>query len=374
MASTECEEFPMTMTSAERATIATRFDPRSNSLNALRLTMATLVIVSHSWVLSGQSDAPPGWGNQFIGDIAVDGFFAISGFLILASRLSCRSLGDFLWRRFLRIWPAFAVVLVVVAFVIAPLTAFVVGNGSYDPLSALTYVGKNIALWIFQPGIEATPVGIPEAGNWNAPLWTLAYEFACYIAIGLIVAVFPRRAIGPVLWIALAGAIGITILATWTTAPIPDPLVVLARLAGFFVSGSLLFHYRERMPSTWPVGMIAAIVCILLVVGQVFDVFGGPAFAVLLLWLGITLPLRKVGAVNDISYGMYIYAYPLQLVLAVLVGSALNEWLFAAISIAVTIPFAAASWFLVERPAMRLKRLTSGGRSSRDGAADAPAI
>jgi peptidoglycan/LPS O-acetylase OafA/YrhL len=359
---------------SDHATFAQRFDPRSNSLNAIRLAMATLVIVSHSWVLSTRHEAAPGWGNQYLGDIAVDGFFAISGFLILASRQASRSFGDYLWRRFLRIWPAFAVVLIVVAFGIAPFTALVLGNGTYDPLSALGYVVKNIGLLIFQPGIEATPVGIPEVGNWKGPLWTIAYEFACYLAIGLLVTIVPRRALGLALWVGLVGAVGVNVLATWTSAPIPDSLVALARLGAFFVAGSLLYHYRARVPATWPVGVAALAVVGALIVAQVFDVFGGPAFAVLLLWLGIVLPLRRVGAVNDISYGMYIYAFPLQLVLAVLVGSALNEWVFALISIAVTIPFAAASWFLVERPAMRLKRLTSGGRSSRDPLPETPAI
>lgn len=362
------------MADGDTTTIAARFDPRSNSLNALRLVMASLVIVSHSWVLSGASEAAPGWGDQYLGDIAVAGFFAISGFLILASRLSSKSLGDFLWRRFLRIWPAFAVVLVVVAVVVAPFTVFVLGNGSYDPASAATYVVKNLGLWIFQPGIEATPVGIAETGNWNAPLWTLSYEFLCYLLVGLIATFVPRRALAPVLWVALVGAIAIAGLDSVLTLPIPDPLAVLARLGSYFLAGSLLFLHRHRVPATWPVGVAALAVCIALIAVQAFDIFGGPSFAVLLLWLGIVLPLRRVGAVNDISYGMYIYAFPLQLILAILVGATWSPWLFALVSIAVTVPFAAASWFVVERPAMRLKRLTSGGRSSRDAVPEAPAI
>jgi peptidoglycan/LPS O-acetylase OafA/YrhL len=79
-----------------------------------------------------------------------------------------------------------------------------------------------------------------------------------------------------------------------------------------------------------------------------------------MLYLGVVLPFARVGAVNDVSYGMYIYAFPLQLVLAVIVGTTLPTWAFVLVSIAITAPFAAASWFLVEKPAMRLKRLTSG--------------
>jgi peptidoglycan/LPS O-acetylase OafA/YrhL len=340
-------------------TLLARFDPRRNSLNALRLVLASSVIVSHSWVLSGQFDRALGFGNQLLGDIAVDGFFAVSGFLILGSRLSSRSLADFFWRRFLRIWPAFAVVLLFVAVVVAPFTVYVLGNGVYEPFSAFTYVVKNLGLVIFQLGIDTTPFGIPEAGNWNAPLWTLSFEFACYIGVALLVTVFPRRLLGPALWVVLAGAIGVNILTVFVGLDLLDPIVVLARLGAFFASGSLLYAYRDRIPMSAPVGIAAGVVTAGLIVGQVFDVVGAPFFAVFLLWLGIVLPLQRVGARNDISYGMYIYAYPLQLVLAVVIGEALVAPLFAVVSIALTVPFAAASWFLVEKPAMRLKRLTA---------------
>ncbi|MEO8261761.1 MAG: acyltransferase [Pseudolysinimonas sp.] len=360
------------MTDAPARTLAGRFDPRSNSLNALRLVLASSVIVSHSWVLSGQSDRAPGWGNQLVGDIAVDGFFAVSGFLILGSRIASRSLVDFFWRRVLRIWPAFIVVLLFVAAIVAPVTALVLGSGTYDLGSGIGYVLKNAGLVVFQPGIENTPAGIPETGNWNAPLWTLAYEFGCYIAVALIVTVAPRPLLGAVLWVALAGAVAINVVTWLGLIDLPDPLVVFARLGAFFVSGSLLFAYRDRMPLGTVVGVVALAVTAGLLAAQVFDVFGGPFFAVALLWLGVVLPLQKVGHTNDISYGMYIYAYPLQLVLAVLVGTALHPVLFAVISVAITIPFAAASWFLVEKPAMRLKRLSAPPRVEKFP--EAPAI
>ena len=370
-----------TETPAHRRTLAESFDPRRNSLNAIRLALAAWVIVSHSWVLSGRSSVPAGFGDQYIGDIAVDGFFAVSGFLILGSRLASKSLLDFFWRRVLRIWPAYIVVLIFVAAVVAPFAVFVLGNGRYDPLGALGYVAKNAALVVVQPGIPGSPVGIPEEGNWNAPLWTLAYEFACYIGIAVLATVLPRRWLAPALAVVLAGAVALNVVTTFTPIHLADPLIVLARLGAFFASGSLLLAMRERIPLNAAIGIASAVVVVGLVVVQRFDVFGGPFFAVLLLWLGIVLPLHKVGARNDISYGMYIYGYPLQLLLAIVVGSAMSSWAFALVSIVIAVPFAMASWFLIEKPAMRWKRLTSTGsfrRRSRQisdlPVADEPAI
>jgi peptidoglycan/LPS O-acetylase OafA/YrhL len=367
---------------AHSSSLAARFDPRSNSLNALRLVLASSVIVSHSWVLSGQFEQTLGVGDQLVGDIAVDGFFAVSGFLILGSRLASRSLLDFFWRRFLRIWPAFAVVLLFVAVIAAPVSVFVLGNGSFEAASIVTYVLKNLGLVIVQPGIDGTLVGLPEVGNWNAPLWTLAFEFGCYIAIAVLVTVLPRRLVGMGLWVGLVGALAVNLVDAFTSIDLLDPLVVFGRLGAFFVAGSLAYFYRDRLPISAPVGIAAGLISAVLILVQQFGVFGGPFFAVFLLWLGIVLPLRRVGARNDISYGMYIYAYPLQLLLAIIVGEALPAIAFTVISIVIAIPFAAASWFLVEKHAMRLKRLTATGRFSlakpmtarRDDATQEPAI
>ncbi|WP_461048909.1 acyltransferase family protein [Terrabacter koreensis] len=79
--------------------------------------------------------------------------------------------------------------------------------------------------------------------------------------------------------------------------------------------------------------------------------------AFLLLWLGARVPVR-LGARNDISYGVYLFAFPLQQLMAVAqVPRAVGSFWFAVLSIAVTIPVAWASWLLVEKPSMRLRRL-----------------
>ena len=132
----------MTVASPQR-TLASLFDPRSNSLNALRLVLAALVIVSHSWPLTGR-EPEPALGGANLGVWAVLGFFAISGFLITRSRLSGRPTHTFYRARALRILPAFLVCLVVVAFVFAPVSLLL------DP---------DDSLWIgyFQAGISHLP-------------------------------------------------------------------------------------------------------------------------------------------------------------------------------------------------------------------------
>ena len=116
-----------------RGTLGQVFDPRANALNAWRLALALGVIVWHSWVLTGRP-APPFALNQFATQAFVDGFFAISGFLIPASWLGNPRLRDYFLARGLRILPGMWVCLFVTAFVIAPIgIAFQGGRQRHAP-------------------------------------------------------------------------------------------------------------------------------------------------------------------------------------------------------------------------------------------------
>ncbi|WP_186760172.1 acyltransferase family protein [Arthrobacter alpinus] len=122
------------------------FSPRNNSLNALRLGLALLVIVSHSSAL-GAYGSEFTIGGEALGRWAVFGFFGLSGFLITRSRLSGRPVSDYYRARVLRIFPAFAVSLLVVAFVMAPLSHFFGSTGRYSPVDALSFFFRNLALY-----------------------------------------------------------------------------------------------------------------------------------------------------------------------------------------------------------------------------------
>ena len=132
-------------------TVGEAFDPDRNSLNAIRLLLASAVIVSHSWLVNGLG-LPPMVGGTDAGLVAVAGFFGISGYLVTASRLRSSSLRAYLWRRFLRIYPAFLVVLAVTAFVFAPLSTLLDGRSTIDWASAAGYVLNNAGLFVRQLG------------------------------------------------------------------------------------------------------------------------------------------------------------------------------------------------------------------------------
>lgn len=333
-------------------TLATGFDPRRNSLNALRLLLATLVIVSHSWPLGGFGEDPM-FGDRNLGRWSVAGFFAISGYLITRSR-DRTDLGPYLWRRVLRIYPGFFVSLLVVAFVFAPLAA-VVGPGRFLLGDSVGFVVHNAGLLIQQWNIGGTLASAPAPNAWNGALWTLFYEFLCYVGIGVMVSVLPRR------WLP-AAVVAVFVVATAsrpildaTNRHIPGVVQNLAELAPFFFAGAVLYLFGRRVPAhRWGAAGAATVLAVIMMTGVSGELAALP-IAYLCMWLGMTLPLIHVGRENDFSYGMYVYGFPVQQVLALLGAAGVGVIGFIGLSVALTVPLAAASWFMVEKPALRLK-------------------
>ena len=151
------------------------FDPRNNALNAWRLTLATGVILAHSFPLTGRqlSFAP---AHQLLNQLFVDGFFAISGFLITSSWLSNPRLRSYLAARGLRIFPGLWLCVIVIALVIAPVSVAIKGGSAANLLlsrAPIEYILNNSVLNIFHPGVGGTPRGVPWPGVWDGSLWTL---------------------------------------------------------------------------------------------------------------------------------------------------------------------------------------------------------
>ncbi|MBF4633034.1 acyltransferase [Agreia pratensis] len=348
------------------ATVGEAFDPRHNSLNAIRLGLAAAVIVSHSWLVNGLG-LPPMVGGTDAGLVAVAGFFGISGYLVTASRLRSPSLRAYLWRRFLRIYPAFLVVLVITAFVFAPLSTLVDGRSTIDWLGAGKYVLSNAALFVRQLGVPNTLSNNPYPFVWNLPLWTLFYEAICYLLIGLIVSAAAGRLRGPIVGVLLGlttfVSLGFKLAPGFIAAPVFESA---ASLASFFLAGSLIHLYRHAIPSSVLLGAAAVLLAVVFAVLGVFSPLAALPTAYVLLYLsGVMTPLNAIGRRNDISYGMYIYGFPVQQGLVLFLGGVtLPMWAFAVLAVVFTVPFAWASWLAIEFPASRLRGLVGRGRQS----------
>ncbi|BBX09180.1 acyltransferase family protein [Mycolicibacterium aichiense] len=355
-----------------KLTLGEEFDPRSNALNAWRLILATGVILYHSWPLTGRhvSVAPV---QQLLGNGWVDGFFAISGFLITWSWFRHSRARDYFIARGLRILPGLWVCLVVTAFVIAPIAIEIQGGSAAKLLLSpgpFKYVLGNSAVQLLQHDIDGTPSGIPWSGEWNGSLWTLFWEALCYVAIaGLgIVGLLRRRWLIPILLaLALYWSATLPPYGALIDAP-PGAHVQLdaaaqqlvlsgmaARFGVMFLSGALIYQLRNVIPARW--SLVALSVAI--VVGSSFlpnyRVLAAIPLAYAIIVSGALVHNKRLTLRTDLSYGVYIYAFPVQQLLVLSGLAFLNPFAFAIVAAVATVPLAALSWFMVEKPAVALR-------------------
>lgn len=357
-------------------TVGQALDPKHNSLNFLRLMLALAVVFSHSIILGGFGSETI-LGKTTLGTVAVYGFFGISGYLIAGSA-SRHRFGHYLWLRFLRIFPAFWVCLLLTAFGFG-LLAWIgnTGHGTVrayltEPGGPFSYVRNNFLLKGSQQAIPGTLTGGIYQVVWNGSLWTLFYEFLCYLLLGILamVGLLRRRLLVAIIalsvWIFEIIVTSFPTLNSQFTAISHYDLFNMTLLVPIFLTGSLVYLYRDQLPDS---GWLALGGALLFASGLFIPVGSNipgitltstsltAVFLILpLLWLGIHLPFARVGASNDYSYGLYIYAFPIQQLLAHWGLNQRGYWWYTAAVLACTALFAAASWWLVERRALKLKK------------------
>lgn len=345
------------------------FDSRNNALNACRLALATEVILFHSFPLTGRVVESKAI-LQLLFSVGVDGFFALSGFLITASWLRNPDVREYFVARALRILPGYYIVLAITAFVVAPLSVAIQGGSAARLLfssAPVEYVLKNSALVQLQLDVGGTPHDIPYPGIWNASLWSLVFEVMCYIAVaGLgLLGLASRRWTAPVILIlATIAAImlpPLTFPGLWT---IPQLAV---RSAIMFSAGALLYQWRDRIPARW--SLVAVSVVIVLFSGMLPDyrVLGALPLAYAVVVSGVLIKNKRMNIHTDLSYGVYIYASPTQQLLAVAGLYALNPFVFFGVSAVATLIPAAFSWFLIEKRVLALKSRLKRKRATSAG-------
>lgn len=334
-------------------TLQQRFDPRLNALNAIRLAMALGVIVWHSFPLTGRDIAFHPL-RQFIAEVWVDGFFAISGFLITASWMRRPQVRGYLVARALRILPAFWICLLIVGFIVAPIgVAMQGGDGRGLLLSTapIEYVLSNSAVWIFERGVDGTPTGVPYPGTWNGSLWTLGWEVLCYLgvlALG-ITGLLKRRWTLPI-----AFAASWALLAATTLADIGGHPGAAARFSIMFLAGALIYQFQGLIRCTWLLTAAAFGVTAATMFLPDYRLLGAVFWAYVVIATGALTQRERLVLKNDISYGVYIYAFPFQQLLYIKFG-AIPTLAFAVLAAVPTLLAASASWFAIEKPVMRLR-------------------
>jgi peptidoglycan/LPS O-acetylase OafA/YrhL len=364
--------------------------------DSLRLILAVSVLFVHSASLWRSANPDPDlmpllnplpiptWA---LSTALVPLFFALSGFLVAGSAENL-PLRDFIANRALRVVPALLVEVTLCGLLLGPLvTTLPIQDYFRDPAFSKYFL--NVLGWIHYelPGVFKNN---PETYYVNGSLWTVPHEFSVYVALATSVylGVFARRRLFLVGVAALFGVAIATYFATAHAIHFPGSSALneifvtrgAARLLPVFFTGVLFYCYRDRIP--FHGGFAAAATAVYLgatclvqretMLNPVGVLLTAPLFAYVVAWIGLSprfslrgrhLWVVPIGALTagDFSYGIYLYGYPLQQSLLHFFPGMWNTLGFFCASLTVVASFAVLSWYLIERPILRLRRHTRSG-------------
>jgi peptidoglycan/LPS O-acetylase OafA/YrhL len=346
---------------------------RLNNFDALRLLAASLVVVAHSYALTGRLGPWADHGLDF-GLIGVTTFFAISGFLVTSSWRAQPKIYPFAAKRLLRIVPALVVIVLVCAYVMGPLVTNLSTGGYLSDWQTHSWVIHNS---LFDP-IYQLPGVFTDHPNTaaNGSLWSLAVEIRAYALVMIcgLLGFFAGWRIALLVAIGAAFAV-LSLPSVWTSL---DPSaqhtirdVVGAGASGTtvmiaFVAGMLISIERRHIHLHTAAGVLAGAAFLLSywLSDGARTVLLPLALAYLVIFLAYrTPPLPWLTRWGDASYAIYLLAFPVEQLTVSWLGNDASPAAVIAIALPVTWALALVSWRLVEAPMLKLKRrLPRSGR------------
>ena len=341
----------------------------TNNIGLLRLLFASLVIIGHApEMIDGNRSREPLtllFHSVSLGELSVDAFFLLSGYLITKSMVRGGSLPHYFERRIFRIYPAFVVAFAVCAFGLGTLLRV------YPWQAPADLIIRFIAL--STPPIPPNFSGTLPVPALNGAMWSIGYEFRCYLIVALLwkFGLLERR--GTILGLTLAG-LALSVARTFPAVetllgklnhfgpltPILGDFSLSVRMYTIFAVGMCFYLYRDELERVLnaPVAIACTVATVVLlffphVAEQGLVTFG----AVLLFWLGLRAnlgPAQKINDSWDISYGTYLYGWPVALlILWYFPGTA--PWQLAAAALPLAYVAGAISWWGLERYAKDLR-------------------
>ncbi|MEM6900489.1 MAG: acyltransferase [Pseudomonadota bacterium] len=350
------------MTNAPPRTLDDISQGRDNNLHLIRLLAASAVLVGHCWPLLYGAGVHDPFSNLLrpispfargVPGIAVYIFFFLSGFLVTKSMVERGDLIDYAVSRIARIYPALIVVVSLLVFVVGPIfTTLSVEAYAAHPQTS-RYFLTNIIIWKVAfplPGVfsDHAFTGV------NGSLWTLPAEIRCYVLVALfwMAGAFTHRNIFNMLTIALA--IGGYLFRDSL------PFFIMRghmEMAFFFLIGAVFYMNRDLVRLSPAAFVSVFLICLMLKGNALYHPFAALFLCMAIAFLGWSLPniFPKLNQFGDISYGVYIYAYPVQQIVIEISGGNIGPLQLLAVATPIVFVLAYLSWRLIEKPALSTK-------------------
>ncbi|WP_454796932.1 acyltransferase family protein [Novosphingobium lindaniclasticum] len=321
----------------------------------LRIGLAAAVVLWHSVVASGDTAARDLALGPVLGplqSLILPMFFALSGFLVAGSIERSKTLSGFVTLRVIRIMPALAVEVLLSALILGPLLTTLPLSAYFSDPKFFTYLWNTIGHIHYElPGVFESN---PRAGIVNISLWTVPYELMCYtVLVGMLaVGLYKRPHLFSLASAALLAAATVYLAVKSGGLGVPGKIHGLVLVLGF-LCGVCTFLFRQRIRVSGIAAAISFVAAFVLLSIPLLRPLSVIPATYLTVWLGLQNPRKIMG--GDYSYGMYLFAFPIQQVIATS-PQLRNPLLIFALAIPASVAYAAFSWHCIEKPIMQRKK------------------
>ena len=336
-----------------------KIDLKNNAFDFVRLVAALFVVFGHSGYLYGSKDflwEAKYFDNLHSGTLAVWTFFGISGYLVTASWLRSDGIIDFVVKRYKRIFPGFWTSILVCGLFFVPLWYFI-RNGNLNDFWTI----NGLDLWKFLSSnldseIKVNSVGKVAIDGINGPWWTIHHELRAYIALGVLGFLGFLKEKNK--WVILSIAIFMHLVRISYSFNLDfaktydlwfgDERILL--YLSIFFWGSTMQLFKDKIKINYITFVLAIFAMIFGTIYDFLPVVFPLAFAYIVISLSFIIPIKNISKkIGDLSYGIYLYHWPVRLTLQMLGVQAMGMWWLISLDLICTIPLALISWNFVEK-------------------------
>jgi peptidoglycan/LPS O-acetylase OafA/YrhL len=320
----------------------------NNNFDLIRLLAALMVLLFHTFYLFKDHEphihSSALLKGESIGGLAVYVFFFLSGMFITSSFINSRSNYAFGLMRIFRLWPALIVCVILTVFIAGPLVSRYPVRAYFASEGARGYLIHDILLYHIRyalPGVFETNY-YPAAVNGS--IWTLPIEIICYFMVYLlgIIRVFKNKIVVIIIYslIITLYFLNLGSVQDYLKAPFP-----------FFVAGSLFYIFGKNIIVDYKISI--AFIIIYCIFFKVFFLYLAVVYGVLV--LGSSGIFKSIKLPGDFSYGIYIYAFLIQQLVAHY-NPDMTPYQSLFLTTPATVLMASLSWYFIEHPSIQFAR------------------
>lgn len=325
-----------------------------NNFNAVRNILALIVFFAHLSALTQLSDFKF-FGYIFNSNFAVKGFFAISGFLITNSYFNSYSIFNYFEKRLRRIYPAYLFTVFLCLIIGAYVTKLSLYN-FFTSKETLKYLASNaIFLNFIQPSLPQVFDDNP-VNTLNGSLWTIKIEVMLYLMVPLFIYSFKR--FGSIKSLFLYFLLSVSWVYYFEFIFIGAAGPEIARQfpgqIAYFIFGSFFYINQKALLKIKWIALVSLILLIW-IKNPIAKLFIDPvAYSSVIVFFSTSafksLNLLKYG---DISYGVYLYHFPIIQLLIFFGLFEFNNWIAFSLSFILTVLVSIFSLNFIEKRFLR---------------------